>query len=246
MEFWAPPCFRISRVLQLLTIATMARISLYVLDGADRGRKYESIQTPITIGREEGNAVQLNDERISRFHIKIQEDQDMLVLTDLDSTNGTRVNGEQVQLRILRFGDIISLGRSVLRYGTRDQIAQRLQELHEAGDIPTEDLDGSALAKQLVSTSDVDFQWDTLNGAHSTLHIPKAPELPECLGPAQSAQLAELLEYLHLRTRSLLEGVEIPEGKAKVEITLPRWQGLLDMQGLLADYLRNIGDPEAE
>ena len=68
----------------------------------------------MTIGREEGNVVQLNDERISRYHIKIQEDGGKLALTDSESTNGTRVNGEDVQLRILRFGDVIAVGRSVL------------------------------------------------------------------------------------------------------------------------------------
>ena len=60
-------------------------------------------ETPITIGGK-GNAIQLNDERVSRFHLKIQEDGERLVLTDLESTNGTRVNGEDVQLCILRFG----------------------------------------------------------------------------------------------------------------------------------------------
>ncbi|WP_442483079.1 FHA domain-containing protein [Aeoliella sp. SH292] len=230
-----------------LRIAAMAHISLYVLDGADRGRKYESLVTPITIGREEGNAVQLNDERISRFHIKIQEDQDMLVLTDLDSTNGTRVNGEQVQLRILRYGDVISLGRSVLRYGTREQIAQRLKSLRESGEIPTDQLDASALAKHLeLSPSDPDVDWGSTTQSRSTLHIPRPPELPEGLGPAQSAQLSELLEYLHLRTRALLEGVEIPEESRVVEIDIARWQEVLDMQGLLAGYLRNIGEPEKE
>ncbi len=182
--------------------ATMAQISLYVLDGADRGRKYEDLATPITIGREEGNAVQLNDERISRFHIKIQEDQDKLVLTDLESTNGTRVNGEQVQLRILRYGDIISLGRSVLRYGTREQIARRLQELREAGDVPEEDLDNSARAKQIARPSDMDLGWDSGTQSRSTLHIPKPPDLPVGLGPGQAAQLAEILEYMHLRSRA--------------------------------------------
>ena len=54
---------------------------------------FHNLATPITIGREEGNLVQLNDERISRFHVKIQEDDGRLVVTDLDSTNGTRVNG---------------------------------------------------------------------------------------------------------------------------------------------------------
>ena len=51
----------------------MTRVTLKVLDGADRGRVYDAMETPITIGREEGNAIQLNDDRISRFHIKIQE-----------------------------------------------------------------------------------------------------------------------------------------------------------------------------
>ncbi|MEX0711350.1 MAG: FHA domain-containing protein, partial [Pirellulales bacterium] len=69
----------------------MASITLRVLDGADRGKVFEHLETPITIGREEGNLVQLNDERVSRFHLKIQEDQDKLVLTDLESTNGTKV-----------------------------------------------------------------------------------------------------------------------------------------------------------
>ena len=69
----------------------MALVTLRVLDGADRGRTFEDVPTPFTVGREEGNSVQLNDERISRFHLKIQEDHEKLVLTDLESTNGTKV-----------------------------------------------------------------------------------------------------------------------------------------------------------
>src|SRR5688500_17145279 len=101
----------------------MARINLQVLQGSDRGKTYSQLQTPITIGREEGNSVQLNDERISRFHVKIQEDNDHLVLTDLDSTNGTQVNGQECQLRVLRIGDLIAVGRSVLLVGDADEIA---------------------------------------------------------------------------------------------------------------------------
>ena len=107
----------------------MATITLRVLDGADRGRVFEALLPPITIGREEGNLVQLNDDRVSRFHVKIQEDNRQLVLTDLESTNGTRVNGEDIQLRILRHGDLITVGRSVLLFGSRDEIAQRLADL---------------------------------------------------------------------------------------------------------------------
>src|SRR5215510_7976738 len=109
----------------------MSLITLRVLDGADRGRIYDDVPTPVTIGREEGNTIQLNDERVSRFHLKIQEDRDKVVLTDLESSNGTKVNGEDIQLRILRFGDMISVGRSVLLFGSRDQIANRLAEIRK-------------------------------------------------------------------------------------------------------------------
>jgi len=104
-------------------------LTLRVLDGADRGHVYQDLDLPLTVGREEGNDIQLNDERISRFHAKIQLDHDRMVLTDLGSTNGTKVNGEDIQLRILRYGDLISVGRSVLLFGSREQIAKRLQEL---------------------------------------------------------------------------------------------------------------------
>jgi pSer/pThr/pTyr-binding forkhead associated (FHA) protein len=110
----------------------MAMITLRVLDGADRGRNYANLATPVSIGREEGNSLQLNDERVSRFHLKIQEDQGQFVLTDLESTNGTRVNGEDARLRILRFGDIISVGRSVILFGSRQEIAERLLSVQSA------------------------------------------------------------------------------------------------------------------
>src|SRR4029450_10592246 len=100
-------------------------ITIRVLDGADRGRVFQNLNPPIPIGREEGNTIQLNDERVSRYHVKIQEDHNRLVITDLESTNGSKVNGEDVQLRILRFGDMIQLGRSVLLFGSREQIPQR-------------------------------------------------------------------------------------------------------------------------
>ena len=90
---------------------------------------YDDLELPITIGREEGNDIQLNDERISRFHVKLQQDHEQIVLTDLESTNGTRVNGEDIQIRILRFGDLVSVGRSVLLFGSREQIANRLQNI---------------------------------------------------------------------------------------------------------------------
>src|SRR5262245_30404040 len=191
----------------------MAEITLRVLDGADRGRSFESIKTPVTIGREEGNSIQLNDDRVSRFHVKIQEDNSRVVLTDLESTNGTKVNGEDITLRILRFGDIITLGRSMLLFGTRDQIAERLRDLRvkngEAALERTGDVDfGSSL----------DFDLDSPDAAPFPTTCGEPPDLPERLTPAQAAQLCELLEYVHHRLRHLLTTVKQTSGASRVTL----------------------------
>jgi FHA domain len=202
------------------------------------------LPTPVTIGREEGNQVQLNDERISRFHIKIQEDQGKLVLTDLESTNGTRVNGEDARLRILRFGDVIAVGRSVLLYGTREQIAGRLDELKGNGLEMTGELDPAKLQPHGDSSLDFEVRWGASENLHSTLHIPAPPELPVGLSPGQAAQLSEMLEYLHLQSRTLVQSITFPEGKKEVPLDIHQWQELLDLQAQLAEYLRKIGEPE--
>lgn len=223
------------------------RITLRVLDGADRGHVFENLLAPITIGREEGNSVQLNDERISRFHLKIQEDQDKLVLTDLESTNGTRVNGEDTQLRILRYGDVVSLGRSVLLFGTRDQIAGRLEELRSDGLTGTDEIEAGELAARAESESiSFELRLGACEDLQSTLHMPLPPELPDQLTAGQAAQVSELIEYFHLRTRQLVQAANMQEDEGKVTISMAQWQDLLEMQAQLADYLRVIGEPGSE
>ncbi len=219
----------------------MALITLRVLDGADRGRVFEDLPTPVTIGREEGNTLQLNDERVSRFHVKIQEDQDKVVITDLESTNGTKVNGEDIQLRILRFGDIVSLGRSVLLFGSREQIAERLAHLR-GGEPGTGSYDSAQIVGQ-AGALDFELNWSADPDVQSTLHTLQPPELPDRMSPGQAAQLCELLEYLHLRVRDLLNSVKTKPDAERVTLEVRQWQNLLDVQARLALYLRAIGQP---
>src|SRR5437667_5307204 len=103
----------------------MMMVTFQVLDGVDRGKVFKNLMPPVTIGREEGNQLRLNDERVSRFHAKVQQDSGDIILTDLESTNGTRVNGNPVQIRRLRPGDQIGLGRSTLLFGNMEEIAAR-------------------------------------------------------------------------------------------------------------------------
>lgn len=225
----------------------MALVTLRVLDGADRGRVFEDVPTPLTIGREEGNPLQLNDERISRFHLKIQEDQDKIVLTDLQSTNGTKVNGEDVQLWILRPGDVVALGRTVLLFGSRDDVARRLAALRGVDVAEGVTMDSDELDEESGSISlEFELHFGDEPDAQATLHTLLPPELPGALSPGQAAQLAELLQYLHLRIRGLIRSVK-PKGKERSQrmtLELRQWQNLVDLQDRLAGYLRSIGEPE--
>ncbi|QGJ70154.1 FHA domain-containing protein FhaA [Planctomycetales bacterium 10988] len=224
----------------------MALITLQVLDGADRGRVFHNLSTPVTVGREEGNTIQLNDERISRFHLKIQEDQGRLVLTDLQSTNGTKVNGEDMQLKILRFGDMIALGRSVLLFGSREQIAERLanlrrDQLHNAGQSEhdaraTVGSAGEAQASGVPDPTDPHMQ-------QALQRLEKFPDLPAGLTPGQAAQLSDIMNFLHVRLRLLIESVQGEKNSERVNLDQRHWQNLIDLQMQVATYLRQIGDP---
>ncbi len=212
----------------------MNSITLRVLEGADRGKVFHNDAVPITIGREEGNSIQLNDERISRFHIKIQLDHDDLVLTDLESTNGTKVNGEEIQLRILRHGDMISIGRSTLLFGSREEINQRLEKLNP--DVNSQPGTGSVdLAIQRKIQEDPNYQL--------TLLDLDPPRLPDRMSPGQAAQMSEILEYLHMHMRRFIGEVEIAPRAESVSISNQQWQQIIDLQSRIAEYLRNIGQP---
>jgi hypothetical protein len=220
----------------------MAQITLRVLDGADRGRVFENLETPVTIGREDGNHVQLNDERVSRYHLKIQEDNERVVVTDLESTNGTKVNGEDIQLRILRGGEMITLGRSVLWFGSKEQIAQQLASQRSGGDLRST---GSASHPGAPVSPSLEYElnWQEQGGSQASAPVPRAPELPDRLSPGQAAQLVELLDYVHVRLRHLLASAAPDPHTKRIVLDERRWQALLDMQAQLARYMREAGDP---
>jgi len=213
----------------------MTLANLRVVQGADRGRVYTDLKLPFTIGREEGNAIQLNDERISRFHIKVQEDNQYVVLTDLESTNGTRVNGQDCQLRILRFGDLISVGRSILLYGNREEIANRVHESLTAVE------PGASVSQKDLMEFEVDGNQSIMLMLNSTQ---LAPKIPERLTPSQAAQLSELLEYFHSQFATVIDSLRIPEQASTIKLDVATWQLLLQMYAKLSEMIRSVAEPE--
>jgi pSer/pThr/pTyr-binding forkhead associated (FHA) protein len=224
--------------------SVMALVTLRIIDGADRGQTFEHIVTPFTVGREEGNPVQLNDERVSRFHLKVQEDEGKIVLTDLESTNGTKVNGEVAHLTLIRPGDLVAMGRTVMVVGSREEIAQRLAELRGADLSGAIQLASEELAEQEDSMAlDLELAADQAHEFRTLLHAVAPPDLPAALDPGQAAELGELLNYIHLRLRGLIQSVKKDRGD-RVTLEQRQWQNLLDLQARMGGYLRQIGEPQ--
>ncbi|MBI5367459.1 MAG: protein kinase [Planctomycetes bacterium] len=70
----------------------------------------------ISVGRSESNTLQLEDERLSRRHCLFESEGLCWILTDLNSENGTLVNGQRITSVTLRDGDRIVLGASEFEF----------------------------------------------------------------------------------------------------------------------------------
>lgn len=81
------------------------------------------VPLPFRIGRRHGLALTLPWESISKEHAEIFEHNGELFLVDLQTTNGTFVNGRRIDRTALYQGDIVYFARSRFRLGRRDDVA---------------------------------------------------------------------------------------------------------------------------
>lgn len=88
------------------------RASLHVTAPNGATLRIDVQAATLTIGRSPDNDLHLDDRRLSRHHARIQVRRGVLVVQDLGSTNGTKVNGQRVDEVALGDGDRIELGDS--------------------------------------------------------------------------------------------------------------------------------------
>lgn len=70
----------------------------------------------VSIGRQLSNDIILNDLHVSREHCLIRSEGEQYVIEDLNSANGTYVNGERVTKSPLKEGSLIKVGNSLFRF----------------------------------------------------------------------------------------------------------------------------------
>ena len=227
----------------------MKTLTFQVIEGVDKGRIFRDLPIPVTIGREEGNLLRLNDERVSRFHAKVQQEDGDVILTDLESTNGTRVNGSPGP-------DPPAAGRgpdqrrpvdAAVRHPGRDRGPQdepsgrppapRAGRRHGPGTVPGDDA-GVRSAHRWPRPSAHDrtaYDW-----ARSETDM---PPLPQKLTAAQSARLAEIFDFLHRGLAIAAENIQANEDGSEVRLGFAEWQTIQATQMFLARYMRAVADP---
>ncbi len=99
-----------------VAVATSPR--LFAMKGPYSGQPFDLGADPVSVGREPGNTICLeNDTSISRRHAQLQRQDRALLVEDLGSTNGTFVNGQKVSGQVTaQPGDTVQFGESMFKY----------------------------------------------------------------------------------------------------------------------------------
>jgi len=95
---------------------TIAQAELVVETGSLAGTRFLLDRSLIAIGRSENNDIILEDEMVSKSHCRIITQGDNYLVEDLGSSNGTIINGQQVNSHMLSDGDKLYIGQTTLTF----------------------------------------------------------------------------------------------------------------------------------
>jgi pSer/pThr/pTyr-binding forkhead associated (FHA) protein len=98
-----------------------ARGVLVILTGNFSGTEHLLAKDETLIGRNPTTDITLLDEGISREHVLILRDEatQSFTIEDLQSTNGTKLNGKRIRSAVLAHGDAIEVGHTRFRFELR-------------------------------------------------------------------------------------------------------------------------------
>ncbi len=106
-------------------------MKIYFLNGSEAGSSLELDRDSLKLGRELDNDISLSTGGVSRYHAVLQRtDKGIWMVSDVGSTNGTKINGKQIDLPTqLEEGDVISLGDQNIRFGEKKDLAKDVAEV---------------------------------------------------------------------------------------------------------------------
>lgn len=140
------------------------------MSGVVKGRKLELSGDEITMGRNLGNAIRVDDSSVSGNHCVIRRQDHRYTLFDLNSTNGTRLNGQMVEQGRLKPKDNIQIGNIELMIDgqeieielAEETVTNELDETDGISNQPLEELDSTTT---FLPRTDTRRQWAVAFGS---------------------------------------------------------------------------------
>jgi pSer/pThr/pTyr-binding forkhead associated (FHA) protein len=168
-----------------------------VLQCDDRVAYAYAIDNVVTIGRLSDNRVVLDHAAVSSHHACVFSDGGQFILEDLQSTNGTFVNGRRVSRRTLRDGDVMTIGRHTILFD-RTATAQpgraaSADAVANSGE--TVFLDTRTLLDKLLVDADTHRKNEALSARLTELEQQKAAVRP---APAEATEEASAVGVLRV------------------------------------------------
>jgi len=161
--------------------------ALRVVQGKDRDRRYELADGEIFVGRDQSCQIVIDDDSVSRRHARVLLENDTCVIEDLQSRNGTYVNGQKIDGRVaLDNRDRVEIGITLFEYQSSSAAK------HES---PTVQYEGSPRPNGSVLCSmDLTHTADTLGQVNAEGKLRAILQITRSLG--KSLNLRSLLSRM--------------------------------------------------
>jgi len=177
--------------------------------------EYNMTKERYTIGRLPDNDVRIDNPAVSGHHSLIINILNDSFLEDLNSTNGTYVNGKLIKKHALQHGDVITIGHHQLRFSDQEAPQQEQDEFEKTMVIPTGQQNADQLAeaerladKAVAATVEDDDVQDNV-GESVKLDPEEAAALEDDAPPApKQEEVAETIS--HSATATGIDPAQVP------------------------------------
>jgi len=154
--------------------------SLYVVSGSDETRAFDLKDDTISIGRAPDNDIQIKDRFVSRKHLKIFRKESKYFIEDLESKNGTFINGKQIPSGVefeIEEGLTIAIGMSVicLDKESSEDVMSFLESIRLSKDISRE-VEVSAKDRSMTAQKNMELIQKMSNVLMRSLNINEISE----------------------------------------------------------------------
>jgi sigma-B regulation protein RsbU (phosphoserine phosphatase) len=210
----------------------MAMIKLYVVDGTEEIQSFEFRKKTIHIGRSSENEIRMKDQYVSRRHLKVFKMDNRYFLQDLNSSNGTFINGVEVppgkEVEV-REGAPVTIGMSLICLGKTclDQIIPFVDSIYDS-----EELDESGTMsgqdRALTHKNNMELIYNVSNVVRSSMTLKETME--------------SILDYVFGLLRRIDRGVIILIDKNSGQITETFSRQNPNTEPALTSYSKTIVD----